>query len=455
MDMRKIILGIIVFVSVGADAEMWKGVLKVQGSELELIFEVKESDDRWNSTLTVPAQGVKGMAMDSTQVVGSELRIYSKMLNMEYVGMYMVNGYVGKYTQNGMTFDLNLYSYEEAIEERKRPQTPKEPYLYKTENVKFENRVEGNTLAGTLSLPRTRDVHHAVVLVSGSGAQNRDEELFGHKPFLVLADYLTRHGIAVLRYDDRNVGESAKADAMATTAMLALDAEAGVEYLRRRGYKQVGVIGHSEGGNIAFMLAGEVGYETRPDFVVSMAGCATSGADVLLSQQEYALRKASVTGAQKEAAMGANREIYELVLASESMDSELEASVRKILEKYVPVGMDASVARRNVERTLRQVLNPWMYYFLRYNPAEAIERVKVPILALNGSLDMQVGSDKHLEEIEKALKKAGNTNYAIKKFEGLNHLFQTAETGDMSEYEEIEETMAEEVMQTIVEWVKR
>ena len=288
---------------------------------------------------------------------------------------------------------------------RNRPQTPVPPLPYQTEDVRFNS---GDiSLAGTLTLPETaRDVP-VVVMVSGSGQQDRDETLMEHKPFAVLADALARAGIPSLRYDDRGKGGSAGVFADATTADFASDAAAAVQFLRDQGFTKVGILGHSEGGTIAFLLAGA---ETRdagtPDFIVSMAGMADRGDSTLLRQTAKML---SLQGAPEKIADFAAKKMYKKVRKQESV---------------------------------------WMDYFVTLDPAPYVARISCPVLAVNGSLDTQVIPEYNLEKIQLLCPSAD-----CRLYPGLNHLFQHCETGLGDEYAKIEETMSEEVISDLVTWI--
>lgn len=330
----------------------------------------------------------------------------------------------------------------------KRPQTPLPPFSYKSEEVVFYNTADSAKLSGTLTLPDKKGKFPAVVLITGSGIQNRDEEILQHKPFLVIADHLTRNGFAVLRFDDRGIGGSSLGKGDLTTESNSRDVMAAVNYLLGRkeiNKKQIGLIGHSEGGCIAFLLASR---QKEIAFIVSLAGAGVGGDQVLLSQQEIAFRAMGYKDSIIQNLLQVNREYFEIVKASKAMDEDFKSAMLHWLKSRSP-GVDESLLLKQS----KHLFVPWMYEFIRYNPATDICHVKIPVLAINGTKDTQVVSSLNLPAIENALKQAGNTRYKIVEPEGLNHLFQHCQTGNVNEYNQIEETFAPEVLDIITEWL--
>lgn len=334
-----------------------------------------------------------------------------------------------------------------------RPQEPRPPFPYRTEEVTFENPEAGITLAGTLTMPFKGRKFPAVVLLTGSGAQNRDEELFGHKPFLVLADHLTRSGIAVLRFDDRGVGGSGGDPATSTSVDFATDAAAAIEYLRTRreiDHGKTGLAGHSEGGFIAFMTAA-----THPDevaFVVSMAGPGVSGEEVSVMQVED-IMLARGTPAET-AKMYADKQRRDLEMFYDLDPGVVEANIDSIAAVMVP-GFDFLVDDIK-EKARAQILgsnSPWARFFMAHDPAVDLIRVKCPVLALNGDKDLQIRASVNLPAIDYALEAGGNTDFEAIEYPGINHLFQTSETGAIEEYGQIEETISPAVLEDIADWI--
>jgi alpha/beta superfamily hydrolase len=328
---------------------------------------------------------------------------------------------------------------------------------YYSEDVIFTNEKENFTLAGTLTLPKKEGKFPAVVLISGSGLQNRNEEIMKHKPFLIIADYLTRNGIAVLRYDDRSIGESQGDASQATTENFADDAEAAVKYLQSRSEidkTKTGLIGHSEGGIIAPMIAAR-----RNDiaFIVMLAGPGIQGKDLLILQTELSLKSMGILPDSIIEKTGAtNKKIYETICNIDNVQ-EREIQIKEYLTQYIadtPKTMKGGKTDEEIiAETMKQVKNPWVVYFLRYDPAPALEKVKCPVLAVNGNKDMQVPSEINLAAIKKALEKGNNSNVKIKEFEGLNHLFQECNTGSPMEYATIKQTFSPAALEEILDWI--
>lgn len=332
---------------------------------------------------------------------------------------------------------------------KKRAQDPQEPYPYTSVDVEFYNATDSVKLAGTFTIPSGKGPYPAVILVSGSGLQNRNEELMNHRPFLVLSDYLTRNGIAVLRYDDRGVGGSEKGSISPTTEHFARDAEAALAFLRTQkgiNKKKIGVIGHSEGGTIAFILAAR---NPKVNFIVSLAGSTVRGDLILLSQLEASLALTTYHKEFKDKMIANNREVFEYIIASESNDSTLKSQVESVLLKYRPL-----LKEKELETLSKSFLNDWLYYFIKYDPQPQIKSVKVPVLALNGKKDVQVISSLNLPELERCLKEGGNKHYQILEMDGLNHLFQECTTGATSEYYTIEQTISPNVLESIKNWIQ-
>jgi hypothetical protein len=351
----------------------------------------------------------------------------------------------GTFTQRGQSLPLTIKRVKDLSSlELRRPQNPVKPYPYHEEEVTFTNKAAGNTLAATLTVPPGKGPFPAVLLIAGSGPHDRDESLLGHKPFLVLSDYLTRRGIVVLRADKRGIGKSTGDLAKATTADFATDAEAGVAYLKTRAEvdpHKIGLIGHSEGGIVAPMVAAR---NSDVAFIVMMAGSGVPGDRIIVEQVRLI---AEVSGASKEKAAenaAQERELLTLI-EKEKDDAVLEKELRAKLAGQVP---DAQIGA-----AIQQLTSPWMRYFLTYDPATALRQVACPVLAINGSLDLQVPPALNLPAIRKALEAGGNKHYEVDELPGLNHLFQTAKTGSPAEYAEIEETISPVALDKIATWI--
>lgn len=325
-----------------------------------------------------------------------------------------------------------------------RPQEPKAPFPYTMEEVKFKNETSGYFLAGTFTKPLDGTSFPVAILITGSGPQNRNEELLGHKPFLVLADYLTRQGIAVLRYDDRGVGESEGDFAACTTVDFFDDAQAAVSYLQSRSdidKKYIGLIGHSEGGTIAFMLAGK---SSDIGFVVSMAGGALKGADISLLQKERIMKVAGTDPNYITMEMARSKKLFDAV----EQLGDTDISAEEVKQFYGENQPDAVV-----NMVIGQMNNKWMRYFMAYDPSLDLQKVKCPVLALNGLKDLQVTADENIGSIKKNLEIGGNDRLVVKTYEDLNHLFQKCTTGMPQEYIYIEETISPQVLSDISTWI--
>lgn len=424
-------------------AGYWKGDISVSGQKLTICFEISEcGDTTYTAALDVPQQLAYGIEA-GVVVDGLKIKIDISSIAASFDGVYLYKVINGTFHQSGLDFQLVLAPSERPSEEAMRPQTPLKPYPYEVEEVGFRNPREGNLLSGTLTLPENRNSLTAVVLVSGSGSQDRDETILGHKPFLVIADYLTRQGIAVLRYDDRGVGGSGKTENIPTTENLSYDAQGAVEYLRGRSdIGKIGIIGHSEGGSIALMLADR----NQADFIVTLAGAFAKGSEVLLSQQEAILRAQGLPDGAIDGIVKANRSIFEAVEKSDSPDSSLENACRTILKSY------GITDDGQIEKTLSDILNPWMYYFLRFDPKEIIEDIDIPMLAVNGTKDLQVISSLNLGVLRKL---AGDKKcVTIMEPEGLNHLLQECVTGHPSEYGTISQTISPDILDAVGSWIR-
>ncbi|NER12462.1 alpha/beta fold hydrolase [Leptobacterium flavescens] len=336
-------------------------------------------------------------------------------------------------------------------------QEPVKPYPYHSEEVTFKNDEGGITLAGTLTLPEKEGVFPAVVLISGNGRQNRDEEFPGHKPFLVLSDYLTRSGIAVLRYDKRGVAASTGDYEAATTKDLSEDVSYAVKYLQTRkeiDRNKIGLIGHSEGGIIAPMVAGK---EKNISFIVLLAGPGLPGDHVLLSQQMAIAKASGVAESDIQKIRELNEKAFSIV--KNNTDPEV---LKQRMTNYVseiskgdPDKPEGMTEKEYVDLQVERILSPWIIYYLRYDPSKALEKVKCPVLALNGAKDLQVLPKENLTAIEEALKRGGNEDIAIKEISGLNHLFQECKTGLPNEYESIKQSFSPIAMDEILTWIKK
>lgn len=428
--MKKLILfSLICLASIAARAQesgikgTWTGKLNVYGTELTLVFHL----DSVNCTLDSPDQGIKGVPA-KLEHTATGIKVTVASINASYEGVNMGESIMGTFKQHGQSFPLTL---KPGTVKRNRPQTPVGPYPYQTQEVSFSNG--SAVLKGTLVLPENHTQNTPVLLmVTGSGLQNRDEEIFEHKPFAVIADALARQGIATLRYDDRGFGESTGDLVNVTTEDLKNDALAGVELLRNQ-FKRVGILGHSEGGTIGLMLAAE----SKVDFVVSLAGGAVSFEKTLLDQNRWTLQQA-----------GYSQDVTDRYCAAlESLFDELKAGRNPEPTNHgLPTELE-----QNLQMAKAQSSTPYMRYFLGLDLTDRLGRITCPVLALNGTKDRQVNGEENLNALRNGL--AGQKE--IRVIEGVNHLFQHCNTGNPSEYKDIEETFAPEALEIIVTWMKK
>lgn len=437
----------------------WNGTLKTHGIELRLVFHIDKSDGVYTGTLDSPDQGAKGIPVSSITFENDSIKLDIKTIYGKYSGKVISeNKITGNFSQMGVTIPLDLI--KGIVEEKKlaRPQEPKPPFPYYSEEVKFLNKTDGNTLAGTLTLPSKQGKFPVVILISGSGPQNRDEELMGHKPFLVIADYLTRNGIGVLRYDDRGTAQSTGDFKTATTFDFSKDAEAAINFLLTRDEvdkKKIGLMGHSEGGIIAPMVAAR---NKNVGFIVLLAGTGVRGDKLLLMQSEAIGRASGMSQAALDEAKKINSAAYELVLETDDAE-KLKTDLTRYFEKTMTAkpeikALSEEQKTAQITAMTEQFTSPWMQYFILYNPVPALEKIKIPILALNGSKDLQVPAKENLSAIKTALQKAGNKRFKTVELPDLNHLFQECKTGSPAEYAQIEQTFSPKVLDEILKWIK-
>jgi pimeloyl-ACP methyl ester carboxylesterase len=435
----------------------WYGILEVRGTQLRVVFHINKTENGYNSTMDSPDQGAKGIPVTSTTFKSPILKLEIKNLKVEYEGELKEKNITGTFTQAGKVFPMDLS--REPVKKKivVRPQEPVKPYPYHTEEVKFKNKKDNIVLAGTLSIPMDKNNCPVVVLISGSGPQNRDEELMGHKPFLVLSDHLTKNGIAVLRFDDRGIGKSKGDFKTATTVNFASDVEAAVEYLKTRkeiDKNKIGLIGHSEGGMIAPMVAAK---SADINFIVLLAGTGIPGDEILLLQSEMIGKAAGMDGAALQKSIAVNKGAFDIVKKSakpETIKVELTNYLKTALKDNPKSGKPANMSEDDfIKLQVEPFLSPWMQYFIKYDPATNLEKVKCPVLALNGEKDMQVPSKVNLEAIKTSLEKGGNKNVTTKELPGLNHLFQECETGAPAEYDKIEQTFSPIALSEVSTWI--
>ncbi|MEP6570523.1 MAG: alpha/beta hydrolase [Acidobacteriota bacterium] len=432
----------------------WLGALDVGGVKLRLVLKIsKAPDGKLTATVDSLDQNAKDLVVDTITFQDATLKFEMNALHALYVGTLSKDDaqLTGQFTQGGV-WPLDFKRVTDVSQmELRRPQTPKQPYPYKEEEVSYENRQDGVKLAATLTLPSGSGPFPAVVLITGSGSQDRNESLLSHQPFLVLADYLTRRGIAVLRADDRGMGGTSKGGPNDTTENYAADALAGVEFLKGRkeiNARQIGLIGHSEGGMAAPMAAAK---SNDVAFIVLMAGPGIPGKKLLTMQ--IGLIASAECGKQVELSLAEGEKLMTTVM-QEKDDAVAKQKLHEAAVKRAEAAkkkIDAELSTADAQSVVWAT--PWFRYFLSYDPRPTLMKVHVPVLAINGEKDLQVPPKEDLEAIEQALKNSGNRDYKTVLLPNLNHLFQTTKTGAPSEYAEIEETLAPIALQTIGDWI--
>lgn len=411
--------------AVSAQDDTWNGSLDIQGTKLPLVFHFGTD----GCTMDSPSQGAKGIPAVKDTTADGSVRVSVPAIGAIFVGKKVGNNINGTFTQNGMALPLVLTPGAPAVN---RPQTPVPPFPYTEEEVTFVN--DGFTFGGTLVKPAHCDKNTPVVLmITGSGLQNRDEEIFEHKPFAVIADALARQGVASLRYDDRGYGmEGFKGETFTTTDFMH-DAQAAMKLLRKQ-FNKVGILGHSEGGTIALMMASE----GEPDFVVTLAAMAVSGKETLVEQNRIGISAMGLPDNLVKTYSGVVEKALDALAAGKSIE---DISMEGVPGNFKPV----------LEAALKPCDTPYFRHFLNIDVRKSLGKVKCPVLALNGTMDKQVNCEQNMGALKEGLT---NCNSQTKTFEGLNHLFQHCTTGSVVEYQQIEETISPEVLQTIVDWVK-
>ena len=424
----------------------WQGELDIQGMKLPLILHVNKDGENLKSTLDSPKQGAKDLPVSKTEFVNNELKFEATNLGVSYKGTLKDGKIEGTFSQGGMQLPL---TFVKSTGENKtvfnRPQTPKEPFDYKTEEVTFVNPIDKNTLAGTISIPKNfKNSDKILVMITGSGKQNRDEELFGHKPFAVIADDFAKKGIATLRLDDRGIGGSSKGKDDDTSANYATDISTAVDFLVKKGYKNIGLIGHSEGGMIAPIVSTT---NKNVKFLVLMAGPGTQLDELLLEQNESAGKLAGMSDKDLAEAKIGNQKVYNFIKNYKGNNYETD------LKNFMTENFKGKMTDAEINQTVNQTKKNWFRYFIKFNPDHYLSKIKIPVLALNGSKDFQVPAKDNLAAIKKSLTKAGNKNFEIAEMEGLNHLFQECKTGAFSEYADIEQTISPKVLEKMSSWI--
>ncbi|MGN6394343.1 MAG: alpha/beta hydrolase family protein [Mucilaginibacter sp.] len=448
----------------------WLGTIPAGGANLRLVFNISKSEAGYSATFDSPDQKAFGIGCSKTILTKDSLHIEIAAIGGSYNGVWNGKDAMnGIYKQGGgqIPLDLRRISAEEKAGLSRtpdRPQTPKPPFNYFTQDVEYDNADKSVHYGATFSRPNGDGKYPAVIIISGSGTQDRDGTIFGHKIYWVLADYLTKNGIAVLRVDDRGAGKSTLGPDIknATSLTFSYDVEASLNYLETRpdiDKKHLGLIGHSEGGMIAPMVAAR-----RKDvsFIVMWGASVTGGAQINTEQNAHALKNAGVDETAIRAFSDLNMQILSLFSSSatvEALDAKIPTVFAAWKSKQTPATLTVLHADKASDQDIINQYNrlynmPWMRYFITYNPVNDLSRVKCPVLAINGGKDTQVDAASNLKVIQETIVKNGNKNVEVKILPGLNHLLQTAKTGDVSEYEQLSESVSPEAMKIIADWVK-
>ncbi len=436
---------------------VWHGKAKTtDNKEILFVFLFENNANDLTSTMAVPSFNVSDIKPKATTFENGKLSIDGSNVGMKYEGKLNETTHLieGTYTEGGVLLALNLKKGNPEMPKINRPQEPVKPYPYYEEQVIFENPEAGIKLSGTFTRPNQKGKYPVVVLISGSGRHDRDGSMMTHRPFLVLSDYLTRKGIAVLRYDDRGFGESTGDFSKATTADFAQDVISAVHYLKSRNDinpNQIGLIGHSEGGIIAPLAANQT---SDISFIVALAATGIPGSEVAVMQAKT-LRPFPVPD-EDRFAENVRKTIQiatsdaEMPAKKSALNAHNEAYLKPILKL---LGATDENISSFIEKETETVLKPWNIYFYNYNPSSEFEKLQIPVLSLNGSKDQQVDAIINQNAIRNALIKGENKNYKIVELENLNHLFQECETGNINEYKEIEQTMSPNALNEISTWI--
>ncbi len=444
----------------------WQGILIAGPQKLKVVFHVsRDSLNQYHSGFDSPDQGAFGIACSETNIKADSLEMLIQSIHGGYRGKWDgKNSISGYFFQIGYNFPMNLYRLPDTVVSIVRPQTPKPPFPYHSEDIEYGDPSSGIHYAGTFTYPNSGGPFPAVLLITGSGQEDRDESIFDHKPFAVIADFLTRRGYAVLRVDDRQIGKSTGDLSKATTLDFSKDVETSLGELQKRkiiDQNKIGLMGHSEGGLIAAMVAAE---NEKLQFIILLAGPGLKGAD-LLAWQTQAIDLSM--GVPEEIAVADRKlksQIIQAMLSTKDTSLQFDNAWKAFLawkkntkpEIVSAMGINADTAARDVIRTYLEGLNkPWMLYFLQSDPADYLVKLKCKVLALNGSKDIQVVADPNLSAIDSALKKSRVKIYSTQKLPGLNHLFQHCKTCTIPEYGQLDETFSPEVLQIMGDWLDK
>lgn len=448
----------------------WTGILNAGGQKIELRLHLIQNPDKtYSSNWDVPAQKAMGITSSKTQLENNQLSIEIKMIGASYTGKINAEGNAieGSWGQSGMIFPLNMEPLKEgqAATIIAKPQTPKPPFNYASEDIEYKGVQTQLNYGATLTYPKDNAKHSLVILITGSGRQDRDETIFDHKPFAVIADYLTKKGFAVLRVDDRGTGKSTGDFSKSTTADFALDVEEHIRYAKTLAMidtTKIGLLGHSEGGLIAPMVAAR---NKSVAFIILMAGPGIEIAELMAIQNEMVLKSAGISQQAIDAYIPLYKQLMKTIIVMDKKEDAILTSKSIVKEWFDKTDKNLVKLTTNISNqadidkfatSMSETLSTnWWKFFAAYNPQPNLQKIKCPVLALNGSADIQVPAAVSIKGIETALKKGGNKHFVTKQFEGLNHLFQKCNKCTVQEYGELETTIELEVLETIGNWLTK
>ncbi len=429
---------------------VWVGPIKAGAIELRVALKIVANDaGKLSAKFDSLDQGVKDMPVDSVTIIDGTLTADLKVIKARFVGKFdeKQQEIAGAWKQGTASLPLIL----KKTETPKRPQEPRPPFPYRIEEVQFDNQTDHVTLAGTLTVPQGKGPFPALVLITGSGPHDRDASHLEHRPFLVLADYLTRRGIAVLRYDDRGIGKSKGDFVKSTSQDFQRDARAALDYLGSRSEidpGQIGLCGHSEGGILAALVASN---HPKVAAIILLASPGVPGEEIVYRQVELMSR--SMGASEDDIARQTARQKKLFASMKQDPQGTHLLQTMKDLIATIPSESERKAAEKTLAVRAATLGTPWFRMFLVLDPRDALKRVTCPVLAISGEKDLQVDPAQNLPQIEAALKAGGNRDATIRTLPGLNHLFQTCQTGAASEYGKIEETFAPAALSVIGDWV--
>ena len=431
---------------------IWSGEIETPTLKLEIIFKISADENgELSAKMDVPLQGAKDLPVSKTEVKNDSLFLEVAMIMGSFKGDFETDKKInGMWEQGGVELPLILEKTDK-VTKLNRPQTPKKPFPYIEKEVEYINIKSGLKLAGTLTIPENAKNCPAVILITGSGAQDRDETIFEHKPFMVIADYLTKNGIAVLRVDDRGVGGSEGNISTSTSEDFAGDVLAGIDFLKKIDvidHKKIGLIGHSEGGIIAPIVANN---SDDVAFIVMLAGPGIVGEQIICEQVKLLSKTAGLTDEQAKQNQKFQKAIFNILLNEKDTVKQLDRLQRTLSGGMYPMLDDET--KKLIDAKIAGINTKWYKSFITYDPYPALTKLKCPVLALIGEKDLQVPPESNIEAIKNALNEGGNKNFKTMEMENLNHLFQNCETGAIAEYAQIEETISPKVLEIINDWI--